>query len=169
MSQAMKNSNRNSLRALLALALCVAGLTGCAGDPLVTGDGAPLFGPDATPLPTASAEAIDMAPDCAGRLGNISGSQLSFEVASLSAGLVAVVNGSGEVICVDSVSDVTSDLDATGQSEAANAVVEGFLAAVHQADGHNVHLSSPTYGGDPEPQPNVRGVGALPDPEPQPN
>jgi hypothetical protein len=168
MSQAMKNTNRNFSAALLALALCV-GLAGCASDPaLVAGEGAPLFGPEIAPLPLASAAAIDMAPDCAGRLGNVAASQFSFEVASLSAGLVAVVDGSGEVICVDSVSDVTTDLDASGQGEAADAVVNGFLAAVHAADGRDARFAGRALPGDPEPQPNSR-PGALPDPEPQPN
>lgn len=169
---AMKNKN-NLQRTLLALALSALGLGGCAGggDPaLVAGEGAPLFGPDqVTPLPMASDEAFEMAPDCAGRLGNVSASHLSFQVASLSAGLVAVVDGAGEVVCVDSVSDVTSDLDASGQSDAADAVVAGFLAAVHQADGRDARFSGRNYGGDPEPQPNMRAGTALPDPEPQPN
>jgi hypothetical protein len=174
MSQAMNKKNRtpfvSSLRTAL-LALCVLGgavITGCAGDPAVAGQGSPLFGPDIAPLPTASAQSIDMAPDCAGRLGNVAASNFSFEVASLSAGLVAVVDGAGEVICVDSVTDVTSDLDSSGQGDAADAVIAGFLAAAHEADGRDARFSGRAYAGDPEPQPNSR-PGAIPDPEPQPN
>lgn len=168
MSQAMKNTNTLAGRWLLAAALSMLTLVGCAGDPAVTGEGAPLLGPDITPLPTAAPEAIDMAPDCAGRLGDVSASNFRFEVASLSAGLVAVVDGAGSVVCVDSVTDVQSDLDASGQSDTADAVVAGFLAAVHESDGRDARFAGRALPGDPEPQPNTR-PGALPDPEPQPN
>lgn len=149
-------------------ATCAAAVVGCAGDPLVSGEGAPLYGPNVPPLPIAMPGAFDTAPDCAGRLGNVQQLHLTFEVASLSAGLVVVVDSSGEVVCVDSVSDVSSDLDASGQSDAADSLIASFQATAHQADGRDARFAGRILPGDPEPQPNDR-PGAIPDPEPQPN
>lgn len=165
MSQAMNTSKKN-LSHLALLTLLALG--GCAGDPAISGEGAPLFDADIAALPTTAASMLDEAPDCEGRLGNIHASNLRFEVASLTAGLVAVVDGMGSVVCVDSVTDVQSDLDSSGQSAEADAVAAGFLAAVHQADGRDARFSGRALAGDPEPQPNMR-AGRLPDPEPQPN
>lgn len=165
----MKNreqgTKRSLVRALLALAACSsAALVGCSGDPaLVAGEGSPLYA-EVAPLPIADAGALD-APDCAGLIGD--GSHLSFEVASLQAGLVAAVDGSGSVVCVDTVSDVQSDLDAAGADDTAAALVAGFSAAVHAADGRGAMLFRNGTRPDPEPQPNTRPV--LGDPEPQPN
>jgi hypothetical protein len=181
MSEAMNTTNRNLRRRTTLSAFALAalgavsvgavslGVVGCAGDPAVGGEGSPLLGPAAIPLPEAPSGALDMAPpDCAGRLTNVGASHLRFTVASLSAGLVAVVDGSGSVICVDSVSDVQSDLDSTGQTDEAAAVVAGFTAAAHQADGRDARFSGRALPGDPEPQPNIQPT-KLPDPEPQPN
>lgn len=163
------NTNRTILKgrgsaALVALALTVAG---CAGDPAVTGHGSPLLGPDFPPLPEAARGVLDMpSPDCAGRLGaNATG--LRFEVASLQAGLIAVVDGGGHVVCVDTVSAVQSDLNASGRTAEATAVVDGFLAAVHESDARATRVSGRALP-DPEPQPNTQ-PSRLPDPEPQPN
>jgi hypothetical protein len=162
----MKNTKKN----LLWLAVALLGVSGCAGsDPVIEGRGDALLGPDVAPLATAAPDSLGTAPDCAGVLGDVEGTHLTFEIASLSAGLVAVVNGAGQVVCVDSVSDVTSDLDASGQSSTADAVTAGFLAAVHEADGRNLNIDNAYRGGDPEPQPNMRSGSPLPDPEPQPN
>lgn len=167
MSPVMQNT-KNTKRTWLALVGLLAALTGCAGDPAIYGEGAPLLGPEVVPLPIAATDRIDMAPDCAGRIGNVGATHISFEVASLSAGLVVVVDSGGSVICVDSVGDVQSDLNASGQTEEADAVVAGFLAAVHASDGRDARFAGRALPGDPEPQPNSR-PGALPDPEPQPN
>jgi hypothetical protein len=169
MSHAMKNKNYSAR--LLCAAACALLWAGCAGDPAVTGAGAPLLTASVAALPALPEDAIGMAPpDCAGRLGNVGASHLRFEVASLTAGLVAVVDGSGSVICVDSVSDVQSDLTSSGQTTEADAVVAGFLAAVHEADGQGASISSGRALPDPEPQPNSRPrPGTMPDPEPQPN
>jgi len=169
MSDAMKHTNRNLRRGLAVLTLSLVVL-GCAGDPAIGGEGAPLLAPNVAPLPTAAVDSFSMAPDCAGRLSNVMASHFHFEVASLNAGLVAVVDGAGSVVCVDSVTDVQSDLDSSGQNVEADAVVAGFFAAVSQADASpasRVHGS--VYAGDPEPQPNSQPAGRLPDPEPQPN
>jgi len=166
-SDAMNMKNRIVV-ALIGLALTLAG---CAGDPVVTAQGSGLlYGQSVAPLPQVAVDTLGMAPDCAGRIGNVSATNLRFEVASLNAGLVAVLDGSGGIICVDSVSDVQSDLDSSGQSAEADAVVAGFFAAVQQADGHPSasRFRGGVYGGDPEPQPNTQ-PGRLPDPEPQPN
>lgn len=168
---AMKNreqgTKRSLVRALLALVACSSAAlsaVGCSGDPaVVAGEGSPLYA-DVAPLPLAMTAALD-APDCAGLLGD--GSELRFEVASLQAGLVAAVDGSGAVVCVDTVSDVQSDLDAAGAGDTAAELVAGFSAAVHAADARS---AMSFFGGtrhDPEPQPNTRPV--LGDPEPQPN
>ncbi len=167
MSQAMNMTKRTGWAGIFA-ALAAASLMGCAGDPAVTGEGSPLLGPDALPLPMAATDMLDMAPDCAGRLGDVSASNYRFEVASLSAGLVAVVDAAGGVVCVDTVSDVQSDLDASGQSAEADTLVAGFQAAAHEADGRDARFAGRALPGDPEPQPNDR-PGAIPDPEPQPN
>ncbi len=176
MSSVMKNranttdldrARRRSLvgaRFVGLMALLASAAAGCSGDPaLVAGDGAPLF-TAAAPLPIASEGALD-APDCMGLIGD--GSQLRFEVASLQGGLVAVVDGSGAVVCVDTVSDVQSDLDAAGAEDTAAALVAGFSAAVHAAEAQDAMLFRSGTRGDPEPQPNTRPV--LGDPEPQPN
>ncbi len=178
MSEAMNNTKRTVGRAssatfgpaALAVLLAMLSLSACAGgDPAVAGEGSPLLGPGVTPLPAAPLGALDMTPpDCAGRLSNVGASHFHFTVASLSAGLVAVVDGTGNVICVDSVSDVRSDLDASGQTAEADAVVAGFLAAAHQSDGRDARFSGRALPGDPEPQPNI-DPSTLPDPEPQPN
>jgi len=158
-------TNRRLLPAIVALALA---LVGCAGDPaVVTGHGSPLFGPDYPALPAAEPGVLDMpTPDCSGRLA--ASMAVSFEVASLQAGLVAVVDGGGHVICVDTVSNVQTDLDASGQSAEATAVVDGFLAAMHRTENRDARFAGRVLPGDPEPQPNSQ-PGRLPDPEPQPN
>jgi hypothetical protein len=157
-------TNRSYLAVVAALALAV----GCASDPaVVTGHGSPLFGPNFPALPMAASSVLEMpSPDCAGRLTTTA--TLNFEVASLQAGLVAVVDGGGNVVCVDTVSDVQSDLNASGQSAEAAAVVDGFIAAMRQSDARAARFSGRALHGDPEPQPNSQ-PGRLPDPEPQPN
>jgi len=151
MSQAMNHQKRTLRRGLTAIALSLFfGLVGCAGDPAVSSEGGPLLGPSVAPLPTAAVELLSMAPDCAGRLSNILASNLHFEVASLNAGLVAAVDGAGSVVCVDSVSDVQSDLDSSGQSVEADAVVAGFFAAVSQSDERPIsRVLGGVYPGDP--------------------
>jgi hypothetical protein len=139
------------------------GLVGCVGHDPQLGEPATstLVLAEAAPLETLAEEAWAQAPDCEGLVT----STVSFRVASLSGGLVAVVGSSGEVICVDSVEAISSDLDECGREAEAAALAASFFAAVHAED-MAVAISGMTS--DPEPQPNSRPRG-IGDPEPQPN
>ncbi len=117
--------------------------------------------PEAEPLASIAEAAWVAAPDCDGLVT----ASVSFRVASLSAGLVAGIDASGEVICVDSVEAISSDLDESGREEDAEALAASFVAAAH-AEEMAVGLGDMTS--DPEPQPNSRPRG-IGDPEPQPN
>jgi hypothetical protein len=141
--------------------LCALSLAGCAGGAPSSAE-ATLVLPDAAPLETISEDAwVEAPPDCDGLLTN----SVSFRVASLSGGLVAAVDASGDVICVDTVEAVSSDLDESGRDAEAEALAEGFFAAVHAEE---VSVAIPGMASDPEPQPNSRPRG-IGDPEPQPN
>jgi hypothetical protein len=161
------NLCRIGLRLALVGAVCTASLTGCASVPgdEVAATASTLLA-TATPLPTLppSSPIGISPPDCSGHLGG----EVTFAVVSLSAGLVAAVDASGHVVCVDSVGAVQSDLDASGRESEAAALVAGFTAAAHQADGRDARFAGRALPGDPEPQPNMDPA-RLPDPEPQPN
>lgn len=162
----MKKTIRLLCRTASILALVGASLTGCAGVPGdAQVDSTPLLATD-SPLPTLpSATPIGISPpDCSGHLGG----NITFAVVSINAGLVAAIDANGAVVCVDSVDAVQSDLDASGRQAEADALVAGFTAAVHQAQGRDARFAGRALPGDPEPQPNM-DPSQLPDPEPQPN
>ncbi len=148
---------------LAALVMLGAGVVGCVGgDPSgATAIDATLVLADAEPLAAIGPDAWSAAPGCEGLLAR----GVSFRVASLSGGLVACVDSSGRVVCVDSVEAISSDLDESGRDAEADALAAGFVAAVHAQE-----LARTVSGmtSDPEPQPNTRPRG-IGDPEPQPN
>ena len=142
-------------------ALVLALVGGCVAAPSASSESTLVLG-DVEPLATLAEADWQAAPlDCAG----LTGASVSFRVASLEGGLVACVDAAGEIICVDSVEAVSSELDGEGRQDAAEEVAAGFGAAVHAED---VAQSVPGMTSDPEPQPNTRPRG-IGDPEPQPN
>lgn len=131
-------------RTLVSL-FCLA-LTGCA-----VGGGADNSGvvgaiyPAAQALPEVSEKVWKEADlDCEGQVSHGS----SFALADKEAGLIAVFDKRGIVVCVDTVEDVEDELLDTGRAGEADRLADSYAAAVESGPG--------PYAGDPHPVPDVR-------------
>lgn len=99
---------------------------------------------------------------------------LTFRLASAEAGLVAAVDASGRIVCVDTVESVQQELEETGEPERADELGQQFLLAARLA---RLPHASTLAAGDPSPQPNVEArspeqamaAARCGDPSPQPN
>ena len=163
----------NHLRTLLALTSLVLG--GCVGAPS-SFDGARSglaeidSGTEA--LPSLSEEEWQEAPaGCEDRLGVAE--RLTFALASLHDHLVAAVDSSGDIVCVDTIESVQEELEEQGDEERADSLGDSFLVALTIAampDADRLRAADPT----PQPNTEISAMTAGPgaregDPTPQPN
>lgn len=98
--------------------------------------------------------------------------RLTFMLASLHDHLVAAVDSSGDIVCVDTVESVQAELEEQGEEERAAELGDSFLVALTIAAMPNSDLRA----ADPTPQPNTELPSMSPrmgpqegDPTPQPN
>lgn len=152
-------------------------LGGCMGAPEMAGRASDLIevDPFTEPLEPLAEDEWESAPaGCEGRLAM--SDRLTFRLASARDGLVAAVDASGEIVCVDTLGSVQEELEEQGEEERAEELGQQYLLAAHIA-------SSPSgdslVAGDPSPQPNCTLQAVSPeeamsgsrhgDPTPQPN
>lgn len=100
-------------------------------------------------------------PGCEGQLGT----GTSLAIASVEHGLIAALDGSGHIVCVDTVEAVEAELEETGRSEDAATLVARFEASVMASEA--MGIATRNYAGDPHPEPN--DCLACGDPHPEPN
>ncbi|HJL20123.1 MAG TPA: hypothetical protein RMH99_30940, partial [Sandaracinaceae bacterium LLY-WYZ-13_1] len=154
---------------VLAVALVATGCVGGPADAGQTGGSLLEVPPDTTPLLGLEDDAWRHAPpSCEGQLAH---GDLDFRLASATDGLVAAVDRSGDVICVDSVESVQEELEEEGREEAAHELGDSFLVAVGLA---YVPSADSLAAGDPSPQPSIQGMDTSAgsrhtDPSPQPS
>jgi hypothetical protein len=150
---------------------------GCAAHPDDVGaGGSPLVevSPGTEPLAPVASSAWEQAPEsCEGQLTE----GLHFELASETDGLVAAVDDSGDIVCVDSVESVEQELESEGREEDAEDLRDSYLVAigcafVQSPDGFTMGDPSPqpstnpiqvgdgTRTGDPSPQPSTQASGS---------
>lgn len=144
---------------------------GCAGSPDdLGGAGSTLVevAPGTEPLAAVGSDAWqDAPPSCDDRLSG----EVRFELASAAEGLVAAVDTSGDVVCVDSLESVQEELEEEGREEDADHLGDAYLVAIGFA---YVPDSDSIAMGDPSPQPSTDPMrangGSRPaDPSPQPS
>jgi hypothetical protein len=103
-------------------------------------------------------------PGCEGLLRD----EISMAIASLEHGLIAAVDPTGHIICVDTVEAVGEELDELGRHDDAMALSERFEATVVLSHApSSVNLDRSRYRGDPHPEPN--DCLSCGDPHPEPN
>jgi len=100
-------------------------------------------------------------PGCEGMLGS---GDLSIAIASLEHHLVAAVDGSGEILCVDTVEAVGEELSDLGRGEDAAELQMRFEESELGASA----AIGERYTGDPHPEPNDTCTNCG-DPHPEPN
>lgn len=156
--------------ALLGLLTGVA-LTGCVGNPdeRATTSGLVEISTDSPPLGPIDSDAWRRAPaGCEDRLA----AGLSFRLASALDGLVAAVDGDGDIVCVDTVESLQEELAEDGREDEADELGDRYLLAIGVAA---MPSSDSMRAGDPSPQPSVvahapgNGGIANGDPSPQPS
>lgn len=161
----MTHTIEKSLPVLAAtLYACMAVLTGCTAD-AAAGASTDLIRDDGgLPLleETADTDAWWLAPP--GCEGLISGDGVAIAIASLEHGLVAAVDPSGDIVCVDTIEAVGEELDELGRHDDAVALSNRFEASEMAAQALTI---GGRYTGDPHPEPNdCLNCG---DPHPEPN
>jgi hypothetical protein len=156
---------------LAAIALSAVALSGCIGAPDERGATSGLVELDTStpPLGRIDSDAWRRAPaGCEDRLA----AGLSFRLASALDGLVAAVDGEGQIVCVDTVESVQEELAEEGREDEADELGDRYLLAVALAV---MPSSDSMRAGDPSPQPSVlahapgNGGIANGDPSPQPS
>lgn len=145
-------------------------IVGCVGDP-VDGTRSGLLALQAAPtaLETIETTRWELAPaGCEDQLGT---SELTFAVAYGAHGLVAAINREGDVVCVDSLAAVQSELEAQGRSEEARQLAGDYVDATTAVETEDLRH-------DPTPQPSDQADPGEPgddhgidngDPSPQPS
>lgn len=152
-------------------------LGGCMGAPELAGHSSDLIEVDAStePLEPLGEDDWEAAPaGCEGRLAM--SDRLTFRLASAQDGLVAAVDASGEIVCVDTVGSVQEELEEQGEEDRAEELGQQYLLAAHIASAPS---GDSLLAGDPSPQPNSTLRAVSPDeamegsrngdPTPQPN
>lgn len=152
-----------ALAALLAGCAVAPGAFGSSDSDLLEVD------PATVPLEPIAVDAWRSAP--AGCEGKLVGAQfLTFRVASDVDGLIAALDVTGEVLCVDTVESVEEELVACGHHELASTLRERYAA--FRATEMRKDFEA-ARAGDPTPQPNVDPACSISitsgDPTPQPN
>jgi hypothetical protein len=152
----------DTLRNVIVVGAALA--VGCVGSPEYAGSSSGLTERDSSVEPLESfAAPWGAARGCEGLLTERDA--LTFEIASLEDGLVAALDASGDVLCVDTVESVQAELQASGHDDDAETLGRRFDAAVRAAfDGDVLPAISGATApgaaledadrGDPTPQPN---------------
>ena len=145
-------------------------LSGCVGAPPVSGSqSSDLVETRSDSRPLARLDtSTDWEAAPAGCEGRLATPGLTFRVASAQDGLIAAVDDQGNIVCVDTVEAVQSELDAQGHSDEADALGDRFVLAERVEIATSVTVLN---AGEPTPQPNCGPVlqGYHEDPTPQPN
>jgi hypothetical protein len=149
---------------------CVAVLSGCTAD-AAAGASTDLVRDDGgLPLleETADTDAWWLAPPgCEGLIG---GDGVAIAIASLEHGLVAAVDPSGDIVCVDTIEAVGEELDELGRHDDAVALSSRFEASEMAAQASEMAAQTMTIGGrytgDPHPEPSDCITCGDPHPEP---
>lgn len=150
---------RTAMAGGLAMAvLAMAGLgSGCAADLAETGAAAgagDLLERDNTlPSDLVPGSLAEAPAGCEGRIPSLDA--VSFHLASAEFGLVAALNDGGEVVCVDTVEAVQSELAASGYEDEAEDLGYRFERTA-------IELALAGWDtGDPSPQPSVEEVDSI--------
>lgn len=153
-------SLKNTTLHLIVAALAV----GCVGAPDVAPADSSLLETGLPLLEDASEIGEDWTvarPGCEGQLG----SRVNLAIASIEHGLIAALDLSGHIVCVDTVEAISEELEETGHTEDAATLAARYEASVTATE--MMGFTARNYMGDPHPEPN--DCPACGDPHPEPN